>query len=102
MREPASKKGWKVGTVSEFLDLTREEEEYIEMYGLVGPLCKTPRLPSLPVISRHDSVHEFIEHGNSERCISMMRTPDHAFCDQLVSCRTEGGNITPKLISYVT
>jgi predicted XRE-type DNA-binding protein len=25
------KKGWKVGTVSEFLDLTREEEEYIEM-----------------------------------------------------------------------
>jgi ribosome-binding protein aMBF1 (putative translation factor) len=25
------KKGWKVGTVSEFLNLSREEEEYIEM-----------------------------------------------------------------------
>lgn len=25
------KKGWKVGTVSEFLKLSREEEEYIEM-----------------------------------------------------------------------
>ncbi len=25
------KKGWKVGTVSEFLALSREEEEYIEM-----------------------------------------------------------------------
>jgi len=25
------KKGWKVGTVSEFLSLSREEEEYIEM-----------------------------------------------------------------------
>jgi DNA-binding XRE family transcriptional regulator len=26
-----NKKGWKVGTVSEFLKLSREEEEYIEM-----------------------------------------------------------------------
>jgi orotate phosphoribosyltransferase-like protein len=25
------KKGWKVGTVSDFLNLSREEEEYIEM-----------------------------------------------------------------------
>ena len=25
------KKGWKVGTVAEFLNLSREEEEYIEM-----------------------------------------------------------------------
>ncbi len=35
-----------------------------------------------PIITRHDSFHELIEHGNSERRITMIGAPYHTLFDQ--------------------
>ena len=43
-RERLEAKGWKVGTVSEFLGLSKEEEEYIEMKLLLSKSLKKRRV----------------------------------------------------------
>ena len=63
---------------------------------------RATELPRFPVVTRHNAMHEFVEHGNGECGIAMMGAPDHTFGDQLVPCRTEGGHISAQLIGDIT
>lgn len=45
-RERLTKAGWKVGSVAEFLDLTPEEELYVELKASLSQYLKRQRLAS--------------------------------------------------------
>jgi hypothetical protein len=38
-----------------------------------------------PVLARHDAQHEFIKHWDCKSGVTVTRTPDHAFGNQLTS-----------------
>ena len=55
-----------------------------------------------PVLSRHDSAHEFIEERNRKSRITVIGTPHHSLCDQVVSCRPQRSHFAFQFVSDVT
>ena len=53
--------------------------------------CDDHGLP--PLIARHDPPHEFVEHRHGKGSVSMTRTPDHAFVEQLTANGGQGGHL---------
>ena len=54
-----------------------------------------------PVLVRHDPPHERIEQRHSECRITVIRTPDHALCDELVARGAERGHLAVKALGNV-
>ena len=81
---------WQLKLVDLNVEKLREDDLRWADYVLLGAM-----------IVQKDSVHEIVEHGDGKCCIAMMRTPDHAFGNQLVPCWPQRSNLTTKFFRDV-
>lgn len=85
--EPHQKNSLRVGAES----LAARSDGSFEITSLIAPR-----------VSRHDSMHEFIEEGYREGGVAVVWAPNHALGDQLIAGRPQLGHLAFQFLRDVT